>query len=179
MYPIREMLTNVHPKRGPEEKRKRKKKKQASSGVHQRRANPRLTSPTVAMKVLTLNFMTCAVKACKGTAASYPLHPKDVELVQDEIEMNPDMLLNLLPRLDWAALKTTSTEVSFALFFFPFCLPWTSGLELFCWSWDFPLIPLRSLLCLHATNEPPSNMKHVAGLPASTRKSTKRRGAHG
>jgi hypothetical protein len=68
------------------------------------------------MKVLTLNFMTCAVKACKGTAASYPLHPKDVELVQDEIEINPDMLLNLLPRLDWAALKTTSREVSVLLF---------------------------------------------------------------
>ena len=65
------------------------------------------------MKVLTLNFMTCAVKACKGTAASYPLHPKDVELVQDEIEINPDMLLNLLPRLDWAALKTTSRELGF------------------------------------------------------------------
>lgn len=63
------------------------------------------------MKVLTLNFMTCAIKACKGTAASYPLHPKDVELVQDELELNKDMIINLLPRLDWAALKTTLTEV--------------------------------------------------------------------
>lgn len=63
------------------------------------------------MKVLTLNFMTCAVKACKGTAASYPLHLKDVELVQDELELNPDAIINILPRLDWAALKTTSTEV--------------------------------------------------------------------
>jgi hypothetical protein len=65
----------------------------------------------VAMKVLTLNFMTCAVKACKGTAASYPLHLKDVELVQDELELNLDAIINILPRLDWAALKTTSTEV--------------------------------------------------------------------
>lgn len=64
------------------------------------------------MKVLTLNFMTCAVKACKGSPASYPLHLKDVELVQDELELNTDMIVNILPRLDWAALKTTLTEVS-------------------------------------------------------------------
>lgn len=63
------------------------------------------------MKVLTLNFLTCAVKACKSSSASYPLHPKDAELVQDEIEVNPDMLVNVLPRLDWAALRTTSSEV--------------------------------------------------------------------
>lgn len=63
------------------------------------------------MKVLTLNFVTCAVKACKGTASSYPLHPKDAELVQDELEVNPDMIINVLPRLDWAALRTTSSEV--------------------------------------------------------------------
>ncbi len=64
------------------------------------------------MKVLTLNFMTCAVKTCKGTNGSYPLHPKDVELVQDELEPNPEMIINILPRLDWAALNTTLTEVS-------------------------------------------------------------------
>ncbi|OAQ96313.1 hypothetical protein LLEC1_00136 [Akanthomyces lecanii] len=62
------------------------------------------------MKVLSLNFVNCAAKACKATSKSFPLHPKDAELVQDEIELNPAMLINVLPRLDWAALRTTSSE---------------------------------------------------------------------
>lgn len=68
------------------------------------------------MKVLTLNFVTCAVKACKGTAKSYPLHPKDAELVHDELDVNPDMIVNVLPRLDWEALRTTSSEVSLSFY---------------------------------------------------------------
>lgn len=64
------------------------------------------------MKVLSVNFVTCAVKACKSTPDAFPLHPKDSELVQDEIELNPDMILNVLPRLDWKALRTTASEVS-------------------------------------------------------------------
>ncbi len=63
------------------------------------------------MKVLTLNFLTCAVKACKSSADSFPLHPKDAELVQDDIDINPQLILNVLPRIDWTALKTTSAEV--------------------------------------------------------------------
>ena len=63
------------------------------------------------MKVLSLNFLTCAVKACKSSSNSYPLHPKDAELVQDDIEVNPAMIINVLPRLDWVALRTTSSEV--------------------------------------------------------------------
>ncbi|KAI9158784.1 Multifunctional methyltransferase subunit trm112 [Paramyrothecium foliicola] len=65
------------------------------------------------MKVLSLNFLTCAVKACKSSSNSYPLHPKDAELVQDDIEVNPAMIINVLPRLDWAALRTTSSELGF------------------------------------------------------------------
>lgn len=72
------------------------------------------------MKVLSLNFLTCAAKACKSSSDSYPLHPKDAELVQDEIELNPDMIINVLPRLDWAALRTTSSEVRCPFFFFFF-----------------------------------------------------------
>lgn len=63
------------------------------------------------MKVLSLNFLTCAVKACKSSSNSYPLHPKDAELVQDDIEVNAQLLINLLPRIDWTALSTTATEV--------------------------------------------------------------------
>ncbi|OTB05807.1 hypothetical protein M426DRAFT_319489 [Hypoxylon sp. CI-4A] len=65
------------------------------------------------MKVLSLNFLTCAVKACKSSSNSYPLHPKDAELVQDEIEVNEQLLVNLLPRIDWTALSTTATELGF------------------------------------------------------------------
>ncbi|KAH8898505.1 Trm112p-domain-containing protein [Thozetella sp. PMI_491] len=65
------------------------------------------------MKVLTLNFLTCAVKACKTSADSFPLHPQDAELVQDEIEINPELLINVLRRVDWTALRTTSTELGF------------------------------------------------------------------
>ncbi|KAI1319879.1 hypothetical protein F5Y16DRAFT_390496 [Xylariaceae sp. FL0255] len=65
------------------------------------------------MKVLSLNFLTCAVKACKTSSDSYPLHPKEAELVQDEIELNEEFLVNLLPRIDWAALSTTATELGF------------------------------------------------------------------
>ncbi|KAG6038187.1 type I protein arginine N-methyltransferase Rmt1 [Claviceps citrina] len=65
------------------------------------------------MKVLSLNFLTCAAKACKSSSDSYPLHPKDAELVQDEMDLNPQMLINVLPRLDWAALRTTSSELGF------------------------------------------------------------------
>lgn len=63
------------------------------------------------MKVLTLNFLTCAVKSCKSTSTSFPLHPKDCELVSDTIEPNAQLLLNVLPRLDWNALITTAGEV--------------------------------------------------------------------
>jgi multifunctional methyltransferase subunit TRM112 len=63
------------------------------------------------MKILTLNFLTCAVKACKSSSASFPLHPKDAELVQDTIEMNPKLLVNILPRVDWNALIVTAGEV--------------------------------------------------------------------
>ncbi|EON99527.1 putative trm112p-like protein [Phaeoacremonium minimum UCRPA7] len=65
------------------------------------------------MKVLSINFLTCAVKACKTTSSSFPLHPKDAELVHDDIEINPQLIINVLPRIDWAALQTTSTELGF------------------------------------------------------------------
>lgn len=64
------------------------------------------------MKVLTLNFLTCAVKTCKASSDSFPLHPKDAELVSDDVELNPQLLVNLLPRIDWNALRTTSSEAS-------------------------------------------------------------------
>jgi len=65
------------------------------------------------MMLLTLNFLTCAVKACKTSSNSFPLHPKDAELVQGDAELNPKLIVNVLSRVDWTALRTTSTELGF------------------------------------------------------------------
>lgn len=63
------------------------------------------------MKILTLNFLTCARKACKPHPSSFPLHPKDVELEIIEVDFNPLFLRNILPRLEWGALKQMCNEL--------------------------------------------------------------------
>lgn len=63
------------------------------------------------MKILTVNFLTCAIKACKSSPLSFPLHFKDAELEQSDIEYNLSFLQNILPRIDWDALKITANEV--------------------------------------------------------------------
>jgi hypothetical protein len=65
------------------------------------------------MKLLTLNFLCCARKTCKTNPAAFPLHPKDAELEQVEAEINPLLIQNMLPRINWEALKTISQEVRF------------------------------------------------------------------
>lgn len=64
------------------------------------------------MKLLSLNFLTCAVKACKSSPASFPLHFKDVELEQVEMEYNPQFIRNIMPRVEWEALRQMCQEVS-------------------------------------------------------------------
>lgn len=63
------------------------------------------------MKLLTLNFLTCARKTCKSSPAAFPLHPKEAELEQIEVDLNPLFIKNMLPRLDWAAMRTLTQEV--------------------------------------------------------------------
>ena len=67
------------------------------------------------MKLLTLNFLTCAVKTCKTQTASFPLHPKDSELEILETDMNLPFLRNILPRLMWEELRTICKEVCLSL----------------------------------------------------------------
>jgi multifunctional methyltransferase subunit TRM112 len=67
------------------------------------------------MKLLTLNFLCCARKTCKTNPAAFPLHPKDAELEQVEAEINPLLIQNMLPRINWEALKTISQEVRYFL----------------------------------------------------------------
>jgi len=83
----------------------------------QRTQLPPITPPKSAnldpnMKLLTLNFLTCARKACKTHPTSFPLHPKDAELEIVEIDFNPLFLRNILPRLEWQALKQMCNELS-------------------------------------------------------------------
>lgn len=63
------------------------------------------------MKLLTLNFLCCARKTCKTNPDAFPLHPKEAELEQVEAEINPLLIQNMLPRINWEALKTISQEV--------------------------------------------------------------------
>ncbi|KAJ4336218.1 hypothetical protein N0V95_008669 [Ascochyta clinopodiicola] len=64
------------------------------------------------MKLLTLNFLTCAVKTCKTQASSFPLHPRDAELEIQESDINLPFLKNILPRLMWEELRTICKELS-------------------------------------------------------------------
>jgi multifunctional methyltransferase subunit TRM112 len=63
------------------------------------------------MKILTLNFVTCARKACKPVATSFPLHPQECELEVVETDLNVAFLQNILPRLDWPALVGMTAEL--------------------------------------------------------------------
>lgn len=65
----------------------------------------------IKMKLLTANFVTCAVKTCKSSPLSFPLHFRDAELEQRELAYNPVFLANILPRLDWDAIKIVAAEV--------------------------------------------------------------------
>ncbi|EEP82955.1 conserved hypothetical protein [Uncinocarpus reesii 1704] len=66
------------------------------------------------MKVLTANFISCAVKSCKASPSSFPLHFHDAELEQQEVKFSPQFLCNILPRIDWDALRITANELGFA-----------------------------------------------------------------
>ncbi|EPS27545.1 Multifunctional methyltransferase subunit trm112 [Penicillium oxalicum] len=65
------------------------------------------------MKVITANFVTCSVKDCKTSAASFPLHFHDAELEQLEVDLQPEFIRNILPRIDWESLRITATELGF------------------------------------------------------------------
>lgn len=64
------------------------------------------------MKFLTTNFVQCAVKSCARSSDSFPLSYAGVELVQQEVDYDPDFIVNILPKLEWNALLTVAKEVS-------------------------------------------------------------------
>ncbi|QKX62610.1 uncharacterized protein TRUGW13939_09771 [Talaromyces rugulosus] len=65
------------------------------------------------MKVLTVNFLTCAVRGCRVSQSSSSLHFKDAELEKLELDFNPTFVRNILPRLDWDRLRATAQELGF------------------------------------------------------------------
>ena len=63
------------------------------------------------MKLLTLNFLTCAIKACKSSPTSFPLPPREAELAIIESDINLPFLKNILPRLMWEEMRGIAAEV--------------------------------------------------------------------
>ena len=78
------------------------------------------------MKVITVNFMTCAVKGCKALPASFPLHFHDAELELQELDFEAEFIRNVIPRIDWGALQITANEV------FYFSLEYLSVFNILC-----------------------------------------------
>ena len=90
------------------------------------------------MKLLTANFITCAVKTCKSSPLSFPLHFRDAELEQRELDYNPVFLANILPRLDWDAIKVVAAEVWFLSICFLFLQSVARARTCcFCFSFSF------------------------------------------
>ena len=63
------------------------------------------------MKFLTTNFVQCAVSSCARTGDAFPLKFSDVQLVQQEVDLDREFVVNILPKLDWNALITVAEEV--------------------------------------------------------------------
>ncbi|KAL8831991.1 MAG: hypothetical protein Q9191_000553 [Dirinaria sp. TL-2023a] len=99
------------------------------------------------MKILTTSFLTCAVKACKSSPLSFPLHYKDAELEQSDIAYNPEFLINILPRIDWDAVKTTARELGFQV---PEIKP-------------EPTNPLTTLFAEQSQSQPASHVSEATG----------------
>jgi multifunctional methyltransferase subunit TRM112 len=64
------------------------------------------------MKILTTNFLTCAVKACKTSPTSFPLNPQGVTLSSTPVDFSPDFILNILPRVHYDALVLITDSLS-------------------------------------------------------------------
>ncbi|KAJ6113725.1 hypothetical protein N7523_007042 [Penicillium sp. IBT 18751x] len=65
------------------------------------------------MKVITANFVTCSVKECKTSTSAFPLHFHDAELEMQELDFQPEFIRNIIPRIDWEALRVTANELGF------------------------------------------------------------------
>jgi multifunctional methyltransferase subunit TRM112 len=67
------------------------------------------------MKLLTLNFLTCAIKACKTSPQSFPLHMKECVLEKIEITFQPSFIRNILPRVNYDAMQSVAEELGLSV----------------------------------------------------------------
>ena len=63
------------------------------------------------MKFLTTNFVKCAVKPCDSSLDAFPLQYSECELIQEELEFNPDFIVHMLDRLDWNAVLLVAADL--------------------------------------------------------------------
>ncbi|ORX81105.1 Trm112p-domain-containing protein [Basidiobolus meristosporus CBS 931.73] len=61
------------------------------------------------MRLITHNMLQCHAKGC--TNDNFPLRFEEVEMEVEEVDMNPEFLVNFLPKLDWAALIKTAVQL--------------------------------------------------------------------
>ncbi|KAG5437532.1 hypothetical protein PCANB_000960 [Pneumocystis canis] len=61
------------------------------------------------MKLLTANFLQCAVKKCQSNALGFPLKFQDVKIIQQEHDFNPEFLVNIF--YHWPGLILTLKEL--------------------------------------------------------------------
>jgi multifunctional methyltransferase subunit TRM112 len=76
------------------------------------------------MRLLTHNMLVCNVKACVETSSRTPgvvlnfpllIEPAAGGLKMVETEFRADLIVHLLPKLDWAALRKTAQLVGYAV----------------------------------------------------------------
>ena len=63
------------------------------------------------MKFITTNFVKCAIKTCQSSTSSFPLKFEECQLVQEELEFNPEFISHILERLDWAAIVQVARDL--------------------------------------------------------------------
>ncbi|AOW05929.1 hypothetical protein B0I72DRAFT_140403 [Yarrowia lipolytica] len=63
------------------------------------------------MKFLTSNFVQCASKQCVSSGNAFPLTFSALEMVQQEAEFDPEFLVSMLERIDWAALVKVANDL--------------------------------------------------------------------
>jgi multifunctional methyltransferase subunit TRM112 len=63
------------------------------------------------MKFLTTNFVQCAVHSCARSQHAFPLEYSSVEMVQQEVDFDPEFVANILPKLNWEALVDVAHQV--------------------------------------------------------------------
>lgn len=64
------------------------------------------------MRLLAHNMLQCHVKGCTD---NYPLKINDAELESLETEVDLELVRRLLPKLDYAALQATCSDIGIAI----------------------------------------------------------------